>query len=451
MYCAAAVAVHAAVSRREFLVQILKNGDMGAEVALLQKGLVRAGFGPLRLDGIFGRATERSLRAFQKAGGLRVDGISGPRTEAAMTPWYTGYTVHTIAPGDTLWRIAGRYHSTLLALEIANPDLDPFDLRPGQRLTVPFDFPVVPTDIPWCSELTEYCVQGLGARYPGFTRQVIGHSVRPMPIYALTVGEGRRRVLFTGGHHANEWITVPLLMKYTEALLAARAAGETVGGYDAEEILSSARITLVPCVDPDGVDLVTDALPARTRAKAEAIAALWPAIPFPSGWKANLEGVDLNLQYPAMWEQAREIKFAQGYDRPAPRDYVGSAPLSAPESRALADFTRELDPELILAGHTPSCGLPWDSFINIYWGGPNGFSETRRTQLPCCTVNSMNIAVEDVPYASGFAGYKDWFITAFDRPGYTVEAGLGENPLPLGQFDSIWRSNAPLLTAAAIG
>ena len=423
-------------------MQILKKGDAGAEVALLQKGLVRAGFGPLRTDGIFGRATESARRAFQKAGGLRADGISGPRTEAALAPWYAGYTVHTVAPGDTLWRIAGRYRSSLLALETANPFLDPFDLRPGQRLTVPFDFPVVPTDIPWCSELMEYCVRGLGARYPGFTRRVIGHSVRTTPIYALTVGEGRRRVLFTGGHHANEWLTVPLLMKYAEALLSALAAGEAVGGYDAEEILYTARISIVPCVDPDGVDLVTGALPPRTRARAEAIAAGWLGIPFPSGWKANLEGVDLNLQYPAMWERAREIKFAQGFDRPAPRDYVGAAPLSAPESRALADFTRELDPELILAYHTQGSVIYWRYLDRE----PEG---ARELGLRLAAVSGY--ALEDAPYASGFAGYKDWFIAAFDRPGYTVEAGLGENPLPPGQFGAIWRANAPLLTAAALG
>ena len=54
-------------------------------------------------------------------------------------------------------------------------------------------------------------------------------------------------------------------------------------------------------------------------------------------------------------------------------------------------------------------------------------------------------------YASSFAGYKDWFIQNFRRPGYTVEVGQGENPLPLSQFDEIYRNNAPLMTVAALG
>ena len=58
--------------------------------------------------------------------------------------------------------------------------------------------------------------------------------------------------------------------------------------------------------------------------------------------------------------------------------------------------------------------------------------------------------LEDAPYASRFAGYKDWFIEAFGRPGYTIEAGRGENPL-LRQLDAIWRACAPLITQAALG
>ena len=37
----------------------------------------------------------------------------------------------------------------------------------------------------------------------------------------------------------------------------------------------------------------------------------------------------------------------------------------------------------------------------------------------------------DVYKRQGFAGYKDWFIQYYDRPGYTIEVGLGQSPLPL--------------------
>ena len=59
-------------------------------------------------------------------------------------------------------------------------------------------------------------------------------------------------------------------------------------------------------------------------------------------------------------------------------------------------------------------------------------------------------SVEETPYASGFAGYKDWFIQTYNRPGYTIEVGRGSSPLPLSQFDRIYRDNAGILTLAAI-
>ena len=56
--------------------------------------------------------------------------------------------------------------------------------------------------------------------------------------------------------------------------------------------------------------------------------------------------------------------------------------------------------------------------------------------------------VEEVPAESANAGFKDWFLQRFRRPGFTIEAGLGENPLPLTQLEEMVRRNAPLLAAA---
>ena len=53
--------------------------------------------------------------------------------------------------------------------------------------------------------------------------------------------------------------------------------------------------------------------------------------------------------------------------------------------------------------------------------------------------------VEETPSASGYAGYKDWFIMTYDRPGYTIEAGRGVSPLPMSQFDRIYEDNKRIL------
>ena len=95
-------------------------------------------------------------------------------------------------------------------------------------------------------------------------------------------------------------------------------------------------------MNPDGVDLVTGALSdGEYYENAVKIADDYPSVSFPDGWKANIDGTDLNLNYPANWERAKEIKYAQGFVSPAPRDFVGTAPLSAPESVCKRDCRKK--------------------------------------------------------------------------------------------------------------
>ena len=132
----------------------------------------------------------------------------------------------------------------------------------------------------------------------------------------------------------------------------------------------------------------------------------------------------------------------QGFDRPAPRDYVGRAPLTQPETRALAAYTEYIDPALVLAYHSQGQVIYWQ-FDEVFVPGARELGE----RLAAVS----GYALEDTPYESAFAGYKDWFIKVFGRPGYTVEAGTGENPLPISQFDQIYQDNLGLLVTAAMG
>ncbi|MBQ2854473.1 MAG: M14 family metallocarboxypeptidase [Oscillospiraceae bacterium] len=303
---------------------------------------------------------------------------------------------------------------------------------------------VVKTDVPMTSELCTQCIQELAEMYPFISVERLADTAFGRPVWAITLGAGERHVLYTAAHHANEWITATLLLKFTEELAEACQSGGALGGVSANQLLEKATIHLVPMVDPDGVDLVTGAIgpDAEEYARAAKIAAAFPEIPFPEGWKANLNGVDLNLQYPAGWMIARELKFSQGFDRPAPRDYVGRSPLNQQETMALAEYTEQIDPALVLAYHTQG--------QVIYW-------QFRDYQVPGAQMLGEEFArlsgyeLADVPYESSFAGYKDWFIQRFRRPGFTIEAGMGVNPLPVSQFQQIWQNNLPVLVTAAAG
>lgn len=53
--------------------------------------------------------------------------------------------------------------------------------------------------------------------------------------------------------------------------------------------------------------------------------------------------------------------------------------------------------------------------------------------------------VEETPSTSGYAGFKDWFIQEYNRPGYTIEVGMGVSPLPMSQFAGIYEDNRLIL------
>ena len=146
------------------------------------------------------------------------------------------------------------------------------------------------------------------------------------------------------------------------------------------------------------------------------------------------------MQFPAGWKNAKQIKYSQGFTKPAPRDFVGYGPLTEPESLAIYKFTLSHDFKLVISYHTQGKEIYWN-FQNI--NPPNGFSIGKQFAI------SSGYRLTDVPYNSSFAGYKDWFIQEYNRPGYTIEAGIGENPLPISQFNEIYNDNIGILILGA--
>lgn len=419
-------------------METMSFGDKGANVELLQLGLKRADFLKSQVDGIFGSNTLDAVLNFQN---LQSTGSANSATWEALTPYLTGVMRYTIKAGDTYGSLADKYNTTASAIETANPNLRANALQIGTTISIPLDFDVVPTDISFSSALMEFALVGLKTRYPFIRTGVIGESILGHNIHYIDIGGGKNNVFYNASHHANEWITSTLLMKFLENYAKAVVSDEDIGGLPASDIYRASTITLVPLVNPEGVDLVTGALSGAPYNFAGMLSENYPWLDFPSGWKANIRGVDLNLQYPAGWEDAREIKSAQGFRYPGPRDYVGPAPLSEPESRAVYDFTLERDFTLTLSYHSQGEVIYWkyDDYLPPHsWEIAQEFSRL------------SGYAAEETPEASGNAGYKDWFIQQFNRPGYTIEVGRGVNPLPIEQFDKIYQDNEPILALAAI-
>jgi g-D-glutamyl-meso-diaminopimelate peptidase len=269
--------------------------------------------------------------------------------------------------------------------------------------------------------------------YPFVRTRTIGYSVLGLPLIELQIGRGPIRVHINGSFHANEWITTAVIMTFLNDYLLAVTNEQMLRGHRMLDYYNKVTLSVVPMVNPDGVNLVLHGPPEQEPYRSEVIRMNGGSYDF-SQWKANIRGIDLNNQFPAKWEveQARKVPKA-----PAPRDFPGFAPLTEPETKAMAALTEESDFAMILAFHTQG--------KEIYWGY-EGLEPPEAEK----TVNEFAKAsgYQAIRYIDSHAGYRDWFIQTWKRRGYTVELGEGVNPLPIEQFTEIYEYSLGIFLAA---
>ncbi|MCS0786731.1 M14 family metallopeptidase [Cytobacillus firmus] len=336
-----------------------------------------------------------------------------------------GFTLqnYTVRPGDTFWKLSTSRNLSIDALLLVNQSLNPNSLAPGTAIKLPrrvitpivsgrrsYDYKALTADITMLSDI-----------YPFIKVNSIGQSVLGKPIQEIRLGKGNKKVQINASFHANEWITTPILMALLNSFLLSITNVRPIRGVSTMPLYNSVDLSIVPMVNPDGVDLVLNGPPPELR--EEVIAINRGSTDF-TGWKANIRGVDLNNQYPAKWDFEKE---RTEQNAPAPRDYLGEAPLTEPEAIAMAELAKDNQFDRMLAFHTQGA--------EFYWGFEG--LEPPESQVLALEFERVS-GYKAVQYIDSFAGYKDWFIQEFRRPGFTIELGRGINPLPLSQFDDIY-------------
>lgn len=352
--------------------------------------------------------------------------------QAVQIPGYE-WVEYRVSSGDSLWRIASRNGISPELLLQTNPGLSIHNLQVGDAIQIPrrvTELVVHPRRNYNVAALEEDLARLL-AIYPFLRRSSIGNSVMGKPIAEIRIGSGDAIIHANGSIHANEWITTPVLMQFLNEYALAVTNSTDLRDISMYALYLSTTLSIVPMLNPDGVNLVIDGLPEES-IRSEILAINEGSLDF-SGWKANARGVDLNKQFPALWEQDAAI----GPQVPAPRDYSGEAPLTEPETQALAKLTRNSSFNRVLAFHTQGEVLFW---------GFQGLEPPESEML----ANAFAAAsgYEAVRYVDSAAGYKDWFIQDWRRPGFTIELGRGVNPLPLDQYDRIYDAAANILLVA---
>jgi len=270
-------------------------------------------------------------------------------------------------------------------------------------------------------------LQALMNKYDFIKMNIIGKSVLGRDIYELRVGTGEKKIHFNASFHANEWITTVVLMSWLEDRLIYISQLTNKNEY-----LKSIQLSIVPMVNPDGVELIY--------AGKEAAIGLYDVARLNENradfynWKANIRGVDLNKQFPAKWTEYKESIYCK---EPYYRDYPGEEPLTEPEAIAMYELVKQNDFDMLIGLHTQG--------NEFYWGycglePPNAESIAREFEKVSGMKGIQNI--------ESHAGFRDWFISEYQKPGFTLELGKGINPIPLSQLEEIKLRTFPVLDAA---
>jgi g-D-glutamyl-meso-diaminopimelate peptidase len=343
---------------------------------------------------------------------------------------------YRIKKEDTLWQLATERFLSPAALQTVNPNIDLQHLRPGSEIFIPKRVINLETssDKPYDSKRLEEEIQRIAAIYPFVRVQKIGESVDQKPIWELKIGKGNKKIHMNGSFHANEWITTVVLITFIKHFLLSLTNHCFFHGIQAYSLYPHISLSIVPMVNPDGVDLVLNGPP---ESKREELIKMNGGNKEFLKWKANIRGVDLNNQYPANWEIEKIRKKPKS---PAPRDYPGNKPLSEPEAIAMAELAKKEKFDRVLALHTQG--------KEIYWGYEG--KEPEEAEFLAKWFSRMS-GYKSVRYVDSHAGFKDWFIQEFGKAGFTIELGKGLNPLPPSQWKEIYRDVSGILLCALLG
>jgi predicted deacylase len=212
-----------------------------------------------------------------------------------------------------------------------------------------------------------------------------------------------KQIIVCGAIHAREHIT-------------ARLISIMIGRYS-DKIDYRGGIYFIPMANPDGVDLCIRGL--------KSVKSVWDRrnlLKINNGrrdfslWKANLNGVDLNVNFDARYGRG---KFNVIY--PSSENFIGDRPFSEPESRALRDFTLKVKPSSVLCYHCKG--------EIIYWKFYQKGNLLRDMIIARALANATGYSLID-DEAESAGGYKDWCIEKLDIPAFTIEVGNDSFPHP---------------------
>ncbi len=286
-------------------------------------------------------------------------------------------------------------------------------------------------------EAREKLLDTLLKSYPFITRCKIGVSLCHRPVYAYSIGNPDRKVLYAGAFHGMEWLTSLVLIKFLEDCAVSIKENTEILCFRMYDFLVERGLWIIPCVNPDGVEIQLNGSKSAGGYKRLVDTVSSDT----SKWQSNARGVDINHNFAAGWQTLKRLEIKSGITKPGPTRYGGKHPESEPESRCIANLCRKENFCRAYAFHSQGREIYRD-FGKI--------SPENSRLIADILADAAKYTVSAPTGLAVGGGFKDWFVSCFKRPAFTVEIGIGENPLPTDILKDEYRRLLPLLCLGAI-
>ena len=253
-------------------------------------------------------------------------------------------------------------------------------------------------------------LQELKNKYSNYCEmRVIGTSVKGRNLYDFAIGnpEAEYSLLVVSTLHAREYICSAIMMKEIEYYL--QNYNKFIGGISPAKVLEDMQIHYVVMANPDGVTISQTKHPR---------------------WKSNARGVDLNRNFPAKKFEVGGKKGAEGYS--------GKKALSEPESKAVAELTKQLKKNQYL------CGV-----VNYHAMGRIIYGSCTKKSLAKDTKKMYQIAQKETGYRRAYESsrkspggqYREYVMYEQNIPSITIEVGSRIAPCPYWEYESEFKKN----------
>lgn len=220
----------------------------------------------------------------------------------------------------------------------------------------------------------------------------VGSTVLGYGIPLVHVGYDRPHTLIIGSVHAREYITTQLLNK-----LVPKASG--------------CSFDYLPMLNIDGVMLCQHGLDAiKDDIRKKSLLVYNKDNKDFSQWKANINGVDLNVNYDADWGEGKS-----NITYPSSENYIGKVAESEPETKAVVELLKRNQYSLVACYHSKG--------EVVYWGFESNFRHYNEAKT---IADKLKYSLQRSEGSAG--GIKDYYCTKYLGLGVTIEVGKDSFP-----------------------